>query len=154
MEAMVPELEDLKRRGWCSHDEVKMLAKRRERCEYLLHRPQPIREDFLHCLQLEMNLAALLRCRRKRLGLPKQSAAQIAVRRRIHFVFCRAVRRFKGDERMWLEWITYAERTCALNRLGKIYGRALALLPNSVLLWTKAAAFELEMRSNATGARR
>ena len=38
MEAMVPELEDLTRRGVCTEQEAKQLAKRRERFEYLLHR--------------------------------------------------------------------------------------------------------------------
>lgn len=38
MEAMAPDLEDLKRRGLCSHEEVRQLVKRRERAEYLIHR--------------------------------------------------------------------------------------------------------------------
>ena len=65
MEAMVPELEDLQRRKLCSPGEVKQLAKRRERFEYLAHRPSPTRDDFLRYLELEMNFSALLRLRRR-----------------------------------------------------------------------------------------
>ena len=38
MESMVPELEDLQRRKLCTPGEVKQLARRRERFEYLIHR--------------------------------------------------------------------------------------------------------------------
>ena len=38
MESMVPELEDLERRGLCSPTEIKQLVQRRERFEYLIHR--------------------------------------------------------------------------------------------------------------------
>ena len=38
MESMVPELEDMQRRGLCTSSEVKQLARRRERLEYLVHR--------------------------------------------------------------------------------------------------------------------
>lgn len=201
MEAMAPELEELRKRGLCSLEEVRQLAKRRERAEYQIHRcapshpprprslrtvavsrpppsariacyrrsltpthaprvhrPQPTRDDFLKCLQLEMNLESLLRCRSKRLGLTKQRAKHngplVAVRKRVHFIFSRALRRFKGDEQLWLQWIEYAQRTRSHNRLSQIFGRSLALLPHSSRLWIKAAAWELEVRNNAQAARR
>ena len=42
MESMVPELEDVQRRGLCSASEVKALVRRRERFEYLVHRRAPL----------------------------------------------------------------------------------------------------------------
>ena len=71
-----------------------------------------------------------------------------------HFIFSRALRRFKGDEQLWLQWIEYAQRTRSHNRLSQIFGRSLALLPHSSRLWIKAAAWELEVRNNAQAARR
>ena len=65
MEGMVPEFEDLVKREICSQHEVKQLVRRREKAEYLLHRREPTREDFLNAAQLEMNLEALLKLRSK-----------------------------------------------------------------------------------------
>ena len=47
MEAMIPEFEDLRKRGLCSPAEVKALIKRRENAEYSMNRRQPARADFL-----------------------------------------------------------------------------------------------------------
>eukprot|EP00966_Prymnesium_polylepis_P000946 21489-Prymnesium_polylepis.1 len=82
MEGMVPEFEDLVRRKLCTEHEVKQLIKRREKAEYLLHRREPTRDDFLRAAELEMNLERLIKCRRKRLGLPKKGAADNMVQRR------------------------------------------------------------------------
>ena len=46
MESMVPELEDVQRRGLCSASEVKVLVRRRERFEYLVHRRAPLAERW------------------------------------------------------------------------------------------------------------
>ena len=153
MEAMVPELEDLRKRGLCTVTEVKALVKRRENAEYSMNRRQPKRSDFLTAVQLEMNLEALIRVRRKRIGLPRRGAADYAVRKRVHFVFDRALRKFPGDEELWLQWINYAERTRARSRLSRVFARAIAMLPTSAALWLRAANWEFEGRHNLSGAR-
>ncbi len=104
MEDMVPELEDLQKRGLASAREVRQLAKRRERLEYAIAKPGAARDDFLRYLQLELNLASLVACRRKRLSMPRRGASDWNIRKRVHFIFHRATRRFKGDERLWLQW--------------------------------------------------
>ena len=95
-------------------------------------RPQSAREDYLRYLQMEMNFESLMRVRRKRLGQPPNGASVYAVRKRTHFIFSRATRRFKGDERMWLQWIDYAERTKAHNRLGQARAGAIMREPELV----------------------
>lgn len=65
--------------------------------------------------------------------MTRQGPPDFAIRRRIHFIFSRAARRFKGDERLWMQWIDFAERRKADKRLERIYGRALAVLPHSVI---------------------
>ena len=150
----MPELEDLHKRQLCTPAEVKALVSRREVIEYRLAARAPVRDDFLAALQLEMNFAALLKVRRKRMGLPKHGAADFAVRKRVHFVFDRALRRFKGDEQLWLQWADYSEKTNARERIGRLFVKALAFLPGSSALWIRAAAWELQSRHNLGGARR
>lgn len=88
------------------------------------------------------------------MGITKQGGADFAIRRRVHFIFSRALNRFKGDEVLWLQWIDFAQRRKSDKRLERIFGRALAVLPRSAELWTRAAAWELEVRANSTAARR
>ena len=154
MEDMVPELEDLQKRGLASAREVRQLAKRRERLEYAIAKPGAARDDFLRYLQLELNLASLVACRRKRLSMPRRGASDWNIRKRVHFIFHRATRRFKGDERLWLQWADYCERTGAAKRLGRVYAQALSMLPTCARLWVKAAAWEMDGRHNAGAARR
>ena len=153
LEGMVPELEDLRRRGLCTPQEVKALLRRRESAEYLINRRQPTRADFLDALKLELNFEALLRVRRKKIGLPRRGASDYAVRKRVHFIFDRALRKFKADEELWLQWISYSERTQARGRLSRVFMKAVAILPRSSALWIRAARWEVEGRQNLPGAR-
>ena len=152
MEAMVPEFEDLRKRGLCDEGEVKALVKRREAAEYRLARRAPTKEDFLHAIQLEMNLAALIRLRRKRMGMPKRGASDFAVRKRVHFIYDRALRRFKGDETLWLQWADYAEKTSARARLGRLLKRLCAALTRPLCGFALQAGSS--SRQNLSGARR
>jgi U3 small nucleolar RNA-associated protein 6 len=47
MEEMVPELEDLEKRGFFSAAELKQVAAKRTDFEYLLKRRAPLKEDYL-----------------------------------------------------------------------------------------------------------
>lgn len=46
-EAMVPELQDLEKRGFFSRTELRQIARKRTDFEYLLKRRATLREDFL-----------------------------------------------------------------------------------------------------------
>lgn len=47
MEDMVPELEDLEKRGFFSAAELKQIAQKRTDFEYLLKRRAPLKADYL-----------------------------------------------------------------------------------------------------------
>lgn len=47
MEEMVPELEDLEKRGFFSAAELKQIAAKRTDFEYLLKRRAPLKADYL-----------------------------------------------------------------------------------------------------------
>lgn len=42
----------------------------------------------------------------------------------------RALRKFKGDLKLWLQYIEFTKRCGHKNTLSKLYGRALAIHPN------------------------
>lgn len=53
----------------------------------------------------------------------KVSLSDYAGVRRIYFVFERALRKFKGDVALWLQYIEFAKGNGANRTLGKIFAR-------------------------------
>ena len=105
--------------------EVKAVVKRRTHFEYALKRRIARKADFLRYIEYEINLEALRKRRKDRLGsiITGASISDHAGHRRIHFIFERLLRRFKGDVRLWLQYIDFARRTGSLNALGRIMAR-------------------------------
>jgi len=89
---------------------VKAIIKRRRDFEYLLRKRIPDADDYVRYLAYELNLEALRRRRRARLGIRKAAASDAAVGRNMHTVFDRATRRFGDDVAWWLQWADFAMR--------------------------------------------
>ena len=49
MEEMLPELEDLEKKGYFSRAEIKQIVKKRQDFEYHLKRRAALKKDFLRC---------------------------------------------------------------------------------------------------------
>eukprot|EP00882_Tetradesmus_deserticola_P012186 GHRQ01012913.1.p2 GENE.GHRQ01012913.1~~GHRQ01012913.1.p2 ORF type:complete len:146 (+),score=57.52 GHRQ01012913.1:301-738(+) len=109
MEEMIPELEDMVKQQYFSKQEVKQIVKRRQDFEYLLKRRAALKEDFLRYIEYESKLEELRQHRRKGLDTrgKKKSIADYAIVRRIHFIFERAVRRFRSDVALWTAWLEF-----------------------------------------------
>jgi U3 small nucleolar RNA-associated protein 6 len=105
--------------------------------------------------EYETKLEQLRRARRRGLGLEqaKQSLADYALVKRVHFIFERAVRKFKRDLGVWTRWLEFCRATRSNRRLSRVAARALQLHPNAPGLWTYAAAWEFEENANPGAAR-
>ncbi len=79
--------------------------------------------------------------------------ADHAAVRSVHLLFDRALRRFKSDPAMWLQWIDFAMRSDGGKALSKIFPQALQLLPRSVDLWLQAAAWAFDGQGAVSEAR-
>jgi hypothetical protein len=81
--------------------------------------------NMLHCTVLQTFPAG-----------KKKSIADYAIVRRIHFIFERAVRRFRSDLSLWTAWLEFCRASNSNRRLGRVVGRALQasllLLPQLV----------------------
>lgn len=73
--------------------------------------------------------------------------------KRVHFIFERAVRKFKRDLSIWTRWLEFCRATRSNRRLSRVAARALQLHPNAPGLWTYAAAWEFEENGNPGAAR-
>ncbi|KAK9828324.1 hypothetical protein WJX74_008746 [Apatococcus lobatus] len=153
-EEMIPELEDFEKRKYFTKVEIKQMVKKRLQFEYLLKRKVPLKADFLRYIQYEERLEALRVHRREERGMAgKHTMSEWAIPRRIHFIYDRALRRFKGDLDLWTRWLQHCRAAGSPRQMSKVLTRALQLHPTEPRLWSHAAGFEFEDHHNPAAAR-
>lgn len=146
---MLPELKDLVQKSLFSQSEVKQIVKKRTQFETALVRRIPKKSDFLRYAAYEMNLEQLRRKRVERLKLEKTapSISDYALVRRQFQIFERALKKFKSDVGLWIQYIQVAKREGARSLVGRITARALQLHPRTPALYIIAASHELNHMS-------
>lgn len=72
---------------------------------------------------------------------------------RVHNLFHSATKVFKGDHRLWLQYIDFALRSKSGRAAGKIFAEAISLHPNFVPFWITAASWEYFSNHNIHAAR-
>ncbi|KAI0949728.1 hypothetical protein AcW1_009250 [Taiwanofungus camphoratus] len=145
-EQMLTELKDLVEKGLFTQKEVKQIMQKRTAFETALVRRVPKKSDFLRYAAYEMDLEALRRKRVERLkvGPSPPSVSDYALVRRQFHIFERALKKFKGDVGLWVQYIQVAKKEGARSLAGRITARALQLHPNVPALYILAASHELE----------
>ncbi|KAI0690201.1 U3 small nucleolar RNA-associated protein 6-domain-containing protein [Cerioporus squamosus] len=145
-EQMLAELKDLVQKGLFTQKEVKQIMQKRTMFETALVRRIPKKSDFLRYAAYEMGLEALRRRRVERMEMAKAppSISDYALVRRQFQIFERALKKFKGDVGLWLQYIQVAKKEGARALVGRITARALQLHPNVPALYVLAASHELE----------
>ncbi|KAJ3775345.1 U3 snoRNP protein [Lentinula raphanica] len=151
-EQMLDELKDLVDKKIFTLAETKHIMKQRSTYEAALVRRVAKKSDFIRYASYEMGLEQLRRKRVERLKIPKSpiTISDYALVRRQFDIFERAVKRFKSDVGLWIEYIQLAKREGARSRIGRITARALQLHPHVPTLYILAASHELDLRSPST----
>jgi U3 small nucleolar RNA-associated protein 6 len=175
LERMLPALQDLQKRQIFDEAEVRSMIEQRRTFEYKLQKRAAELGDYIRYLEYELKLERLRRLRMTRLrrrvaGLGADArAAAGTVRgegdhagvRHIHKLFERALRKFgqssaggtPGGPALWEQYATFAEREGAGKTLSRLFARALALHPQRVSLWVRAAEWEWRANGSAKSAR-
>jgi hypothetical protein len=153
MDGMVPALTDLRDTLIFSPTEITALIAKRREFEYLLQRVHARKSDFLLYLSFEMNLLKLYAIRRSKLPKKKPSAGDHHIEQHIHLTFTRAMRKYKADIGMWMQWIDFSKKNDSTRKLGSIYAQALQFHPRSAQLWIDCASWEFFDNNNAKNAR-
>jgi hypothetical protein len=92
--------------------------------------------------EYEWKLEQLRGLRRKERNIVgKRSLADYGIVRRIHFIFDRATRKFKGEMGMWMAWLKFCKDSDSKQQVSKVVTKALKLHPNAPYLWAYAAAW-------------
>ncbi|KAG8782554.1 U3 snoRNP protein [Serendipita sp. 405] len=148
LESFLPELKDLQENGIFSAQEVREIIKRRTHFETQLVRRQPRKKDFLEYIEYEMALEKLRKKRVARMKTPPpHSISSHSIRQRQFSIFERAMRKFKADIRLWVQYIEVAKKENAGNLVGRVVAKALKLHPTSVPLYVLAAQHQLDQGS-------
>jgi U3 small nucleolar RNA-associated protein 6 len=95
-------------------EEVRSIVRKRTQFEYAVRRRAPSLVDFLRYAQYEMNLDSLRKKRRSRLAFRRTQSTlmtDFVIARRIQDIFERAVRRFRGELSLWLQFLEWNART-------------------------------------------
>ena len=153
LERLIPDLSDLQEKGVFSPSEIKSIVSHRREHEYALHRRLPEEVAFVRAIEYELNLEALRRRRKAALNLTRTAASDHGGIRRVHFLFERAIRRFRADPRWWIQWVDFGMRTGALRAVDRVVGRALMLHPRSESLWILAAEWQFDRLAHFATAR-
>ncbi|THV06741.1 hypothetical protein K435DRAFT_743269 [Dendrothele bispora CBS 962.96] len=145
-EQMLDELKDLVEKKLFTVKETKQILKQRTQYEAALVRRVAKKADFLRYAQYEMSLEQLRRKRAERLKIKSspQTISDYALVRRQFNIFERALKRFKSDVGLWIEYISLAKKEGARTLVGRITARALQLHPNVPALYILAASHELD----------
>ncbi|KAH7909960.1 U3 small nucleolar RNA-associated protein 6-domain-containing protein [Hygrophoropsis aurantiaca] len=148
-EQMLAELKDLVQKTLFTQAEIKQIMKKRTRFETALVRRIPKKSDFLRYAAYEMGLEQLRRKRAERLKIPPSahSISDYSLVRRQFQIFERALKKFKSDVGLWVQYIQIAKREGARALVGRITARALQLHPNTPSLYILAASHELASHS-------
>eukprot|EP00928_Gymnodinium_smaydae_P027862 TRINITY_DN21407_c0_g3_i1.p1 TRINITY_DN21407_c0_g3~~TRINITY_DN21407_c0_g3_i1.p1 ORF type:complete len:630 (-),score=141.39 TRINITY_DN21407_c0_g3_i1:153-2042(-) len=139
MQAMVPALDDMARKKIFNAAEIRHIVKRRRSFEYLLQKPAATARDYLSYVRYEVALESLRMRRSKALHFKKKSVSDFAGMKLMHSVFFRATRRFKGDMRLWCQYIDFCLRSGSTKILSRVLLRCLKLHPREVDMWILAA---------------
>lgn len=155
MEDMVPELEDLEKRGFFTKAELRSVVKKRTNFEYMLKRRAAKVADFVRYVEYEIALEELRSLRSRMMGgSGKRSLADYCIVRRVHFVLERATRKFRGDLRLWVRWLDFCRASHSSRQTSRVLAKAIKLHPTVPGLWTRAAAWEFEHKRDGSAARK
>eukprot|EP00401_Gymnodinium_catenatum_P009450 CAMPEP_0117550138 /NCGR_PEP_ID=MMETSP0784-20121206/48526_1 /TAXON_ID=39447 /ORGANISM="" /LENGTH=297 /DNA_ID=CAMNT_0005347147 /DNA_START=11 /DNA_END=901 /DNA_ORIENTATION=+ len=139
LQEMVPELDDLRRKGIFEEAEIRHIVRRRREFEYLLLKQGVKQQDFLGYIRYEVALESLRLRRSRAKRWRKFTISDAAGIKRMHFIFDRALKKFKGDMGMWYQYIDFCLRSGSTKMLSRVLLKCVKLHPREVEVWLLAA---------------
>lgn len=101
-----------------------------------MHKRSPEITDYMRYVEYEIQLDRLRRLRKKELGKcnclcgsdkagirRKNAQSDHAGVKRVFFIFDRAVKRFPGDVKLWLQYVEFCKMSKSYRAVGRVFGR-------------------------------
>ncbi|XP_077296797.1 U3 small nucleolar RNA-associated protein 6 homolog [Arctopsyche grandis] len=145
IEDMLNELEQMKRIGLYTDEEIKMISKRRKDFEYKIHRRVRCKEDFLKYVGYECVLLQNIKLRREQNKISdKKNDIEYTISKRVIKLFKELITRFPNDLEIWLNFMEFCKSvqntyviTGYLEKLTQIHG-------DKAKVWQLAGRWEYE----------
>lgn len=158
LEAMTDDLSDWVARDIFSKKDVRSIVRKRRGHELLLAKRPPVVGDFLRAISYEVKLDTLFSARLKMVQERttediQTSSSDFSVRRRIHWLWNRALQAFSSQEWLWDQYLRFCEVVNSNHHASNALAKYVELHPNKSSTWTKAAAWQYGQRNNAHAAR-
>lgn len=153
LEGMLAELEDMQRKGIFDSKELTVIIKKRTDFEYKLQKRIVEKEDILGYLEYELKLNQLRKKREKKLKLKKFSTSAIAGTKKVHSLFQKALLKFGGDLRLWMQYVAYCQQTDSVQSINEAFGKLLQTHGNLPEVWLTVAKYNFESSGNIENTR-
>ncbi|PJF16834.1 Utp6p [Paramicrosporidium saccamoebae] len=154
LEARLPELQELSKKGIFSEEKVRDIVSRRTKFEYRLKRRGAILEDFLGYIDFEKQLEAERLDRTSELAIKSRSSlSNYSIVQHVYGLYQRALVKFKGEVSLWKQFLEYALLQGGRQVFSKNITKAIQHHPLHHPFWIMAAKFEWEIRGNMVASR-
>lgn len=150
MEGIVPQLNEFKRKGVYSQEEINNIVKKRSEFEHIISSPGHKASDYVRYFEYEMNLAALTR---KRCAKRQVKASNFTGEKKIFDILDRSVRRFPGDLALWIQYMEWCKKKDARKKLADVLTRCLRMHPLNYSVWVWVAKMYYEDQADMSNAR-
>eukprot|EP01017_Pseudomicrothorax_dubius_P027793 TRINITY_DN3245_c0_g2_i2.p1 TRINITY_DN3245_c0_g2~~TRINITY_DN3245_c0_g2_i2.p1 ORF type:complete len:616 (-),score=136.02 TRINITY_DN3245_c0_g2_i2:26-1873(-) len=154
IENSIPELLRFVKKNIFGKEEVREILKIREKHEYNLVKRVAKLKDFLRAIEYELELEDTRQKRFKALKGKKINKRDYSIIKRIIFLFDRATHKFRYNNDIWKEYLTFCLKIRSKKLYFKTISRALAFHKRSLDLWLSAVYFEVEENRNIFKARK
>ncbi|CAD7702694.1 unnamed protein product [Ostreobium quekettii] len=158
LEELTPVVAALHKSGYFEKHELKVLVETMHDFECKIKSTTLKKEDWKRYIDHQLKVEQLRKIRQatrriKKLGEDEGRLARKGIERHIHFLYSRAVHKFKGATELWEDWIDFCQSSRSYKRLSKVIHEALSYNPGCTSLRLKATEWELEHNENPTTAR-
>lgn len=155
LEETISVLQAARRAKLLSVNEIKDVIRKRRNHEYAVSTPRATRDEFLKYAAFERELSLLLQKRADRRKIKKKKV-QLMVGKtgaRVNLVYSRAVKKFKGDEDLWIHYARHCVMSGSTRAASRVLAKALAFRGDSERIWLTAMSLHFDVSGDATGAR-
>ena len=152
LENLIPELDELVKKGIFLKKDVKKIIKKRRTHEYSFEKKDVNISDYYKAIQYETILNQRLNENKKKLNLKKLDYYDFHFIRRIIFLYKKCLMKFE-KEKIFMDFFNFLIKNKCFNILNKEIGKVLTKFPKKIIFWKIAVYNEFENNLNFFGAR-
>ena len=155
LESLIPDLDELSKKGIFQRKDIKKILKKRRQHEYSFEKSDVSPSDYFKAIKYEKILNSRMKQIKKKLNLEKKvDYYDFHFIRRIIVLFKKCLIKFGKNENIWMEYFNFLMNNNCINILNKEIGKCLIQNPTNINFWKIAVYNEFENNLNNLRARK